>query len=131
MGAKNGSQRQSGATGASGGRRNHPHSVKKFNRFGKRHSTMSVHCSHASVPKEGAIVTLSQCRPLSKTVRFNVLKREKLWTHGCGIPDPVQIFVITFTGKTITSNVEASDTDDNVKAIFQDKPGPAAPHLCR
>ena len=33
----------------------------------------------------------------------------------------MQIFVKTVTGKTLTLDVEASDTIDNVKAIIQDK----------
>lgn len=48
--------------------------ARKFNRFEKRHSNMAVHCSPAFEPKEGDIITAGQCRPLAKTVRFNVLK---------------------------------------------------------
>merc|ERR1711904_344493 len=58
-------------------RRNYLHYIKKFNRFEKRHTNLAAHCSPAFDVKEGDILTVGQCRPLCKTVRFNVLKVEK------------------------------------------------------
>merc|ERR1719498_113239 len=55
-------------------RKHYLHYVKKFNRFEKRHKNVPVHCSPAFDITDGDIVTAGQCRPLSKTVRFNVLK---------------------------------------------------------
>ena len=59
-------------------RRNYLHFIKKYNRFEKRHTNVPAHCSPAfSRIQEGDIVTIGQCRPISKTVRFNVLKVEQ------------------------------------------------------
>ena len=56
-------------------RRDYLHYIKKYNRFEKRHKNLAAHCSPAFPRvKEGDVVTVGQCRPLSKTVRFNVLK---------------------------------------------------------
>ncbi|XP_009149783.1 40S ribosomal protein S11-3 isoform X1 [Brassica rapa] len=81
-------------------RRNYLHFVKKYQRFDsyikftfvhmtfftsmfilyfvvryeKRHSNIPAHVSPCFRVKEGDHVIIGQCRPLSKTVRFNVLK---------------------------------------------------------
>ena len=55
-------------------RREYLHYVSKYNRFEKRHKNVSVHVSPAFRVQVGDIVTAGQCRPLSKTVRFNVVK---------------------------------------------------------
>jgi ribosomal protein uS17 len=56
-------------------RRDYLQYFPKYRRFGKKHRNMSVHCSPA-FPNvgEGDIVTVGQCRPLAKTVRFNVIE---------------------------------------------------------
>ena len=55
-------------------RRDYLHYISKYQRYEKRHSNVPVHVSPAFRVKEGDIVTAGECRPLSKTVRFNVLK---------------------------------------------------------
>ena len=55
-------------------RRDFLHFIKKYNRYEKRHKNIAVHCSPCFRVKEGDIVTVGECRPLSKTVSFNVLK---------------------------------------------------------
>ncbi|XP_018914895.1 small ribosomal subunit protein uS17 isoform X1 [Bemisia tabaci] len=59
-------------------RRDYLHYIPKYNRFEKRHTNVSVHMSPCFRDVElGDIVTIGECRPLSKTVRFNVLKVAK------------------------------------------------------
>jgi small subunit ribosomal protein S11e len=55
-------------------RRDYLHYVPKYNRYEKRHRNISVHCSPAFNVKEGDIIVIGECRPLCKTVSFNVLK---------------------------------------------------------
>jgi len=55
-------------------RRDYLHFIKKYRRFEKRHRNVTCHVSPAFHVKEGDIVTIGQCRPLSKTIRYNVLK---------------------------------------------------------
>jgi small subunit ribosomal protein S11e len=55
-------------------RRDYLHFVKKYQRYQKHHHNIPAHCSPAFKRiTEGDIATICQCRPLSKTVRFNVI----------------------------------------------------------
>uniref|UniRef100_UPI00358E7F16 small ribosomal subunit protein uS17 n=1 Tax=Myxine glutinosa TaxID=7769 RepID=UPI00358E7F16 len=59
-------------------RRDYLHYIRKYNRFEKRHKNLSVHLSPCFRDVQtGDTVTVGECRPLSKTVRFNVLKVTK------------------------------------------------------
>lgn len=55
-------------------RREYLHYVPKYNRYEKRHKNLPVHASPAFRIEAGDSVVVGQCRPLSKTVRFNVLR---------------------------------------------------------
>lgn len=64
-------------------RREYLHFVQKYNRYEKRHKNLAAHLSPCFIGvNPGDIVTVGQCRPLSKTVRFNVLKVQKNITKG-------------------------------------------------
>jgi len=58
-------------------RRDYLHFIRKYHRYEKRHKTLPVHCSPCFRVSPGDQVLVGQCRPLSKTVRFNVLKITK------------------------------------------------------
>ncbi len=51
--------------------------VSKFQRYEKRHSTMHAHNPPCINAQPGDIVTIAECRPLSKTKSFVVVKAEK------------------------------------------------------
>ena len=55
-------------------RRNYLHYVNKYQRYMKRHKNFTVHCSPCFEPAVGDDVIVGQCRPLSKTIRYNVLQ---------------------------------------------------------
>ena len=55
-------------------RRDYLHFISKYRRFEKRHKNTAVHVSPAFRVKAGDEIMAGQCRPLSKTVRFNMLK---------------------------------------------------------
>lgn len=55
-------------------RRNYLHFIKKYGRYEKRHKNLPAHVSPALKVRVGDNVIVGQCRPLSKTVRFNVVE---------------------------------------------------------
>jgi small subunit ribosomal protein S11e len=55
-------------------RRDYLHYIKKYQRYEKRHANIAAHISPCFRCHEGDTVVVGQCRPLSKTVRFNVLR---------------------------------------------------------
>jgi len=55
-------------------RKDYLHYIKKYNRFEKRHKNTPVHVSPCFRVRPGDSILAGQCRPLSKTVRFNMLK---------------------------------------------------------
>lgn len=57
-------------------RRDYLHYVAKYRRYERRHKNLTAHVSPCFRVKEGDFVTVGECRPLSKTIRFNVLKVE-------------------------------------------------------
>ena len=73
-------------------RRDYLHYVPKYNRYEKRHKNIPAHCSPCFIVKEGDIVTIGQCRPLSKTVRFNVVKVQSEELSGAGNKKKFTIF---------------------------------------
>ncbi|KII71635.1 40S ribosomal protein S11 [Thelohanellus kitauei] len=59
-------------------RREYLHFVQKYKRYERRHKNISSHISPAFInAKVGDSVVIGECRPLSKTVRFNVVKVNK------------------------------------------------------
>merc|ERR1711934_304427 len=58
-------------------RRDYLHFITKYNRYEKRHKMVTDHCSPAFDPRMGDEVTLGQCRPIAKTVMFNVVKLDE------------------------------------------------------
>ena len=74
-------------------RRDYLQFVSKYRRFEKRHRNMSVHCSPAfKNVGEGDVVTIGQCRPLAKTVRFNVLEHNPIANKSLNVKKVFRVF---------------------------------------
>merc|ERR1712072_1636664 len=55
-------------------RRDYLHYITKYRRYKKRHKMISAHCAPCFDARPGDEVMIGECRPLTKTVRFNVLE---------------------------------------------------------
>merc|ERR1712036_133044 len=55
-------------------RRDYLHYITKYRRYEKRHKMISAHCAPCFDARPGDEVMIGECRPLTKTVRFNVLE---------------------------------------------------------
>jgi len=52
--------------------------VPKYDRYEKRSSRISVHKPDCIAVKEGDQVTVGECRPISKTKSFVIIKKEEV-----------------------------------------------------
>merc|ERR1711865_4273 len=59
-------------------RRDYLHYISRYRRYEKRHKMISAHCSPCFDARPGDMVMVGQCRPLSKTVKFNVISLTEL-----------------------------------------------------
>merc|ERR1712137_1119878 len=66
-------------------RRDYLHYQKKYRRYEKRHKMISAHCSPAFDARPGDEVIIGETRPLSKTVRFNVLEVHEKVSRNTGL----------------------------------------------
>merc|ERR1712178_196064 len=66
-------------------RRDYLHYQKKYRRYEKRHKMISAHCSPAFDARPGDEVIIGECRPLAKTVRYNVLEVHEKVSRNTGL----------------------------------------------
>ncbi|KAE8735427.1 putative protein phosphatase 2C 27 [Hibiscus syriacus] len=76
-------------------------SLPSIFRYEKRHSNIPAHISPCFRVKEGDHVIIGQCRPLSKTVRFNVLKVIPAGSSGGGKKAFTGMFLYLLTSPVV------------------------------
>ncbi len=55
----------------------HLHNVRKYNRGERRRSRLSAHIPPCISAQDGDVVTIGECRPLSKTISFVVVENRR------------------------------------------------------
>ena len=74
-------------------RRDYLQYVSKYRRFEKRHRNISVHCFPCfKNVGEGDIVSIGQCRPLAKTVKFNVIEHAPCTNKALNVKKIFRVF---------------------------------------
>jgi small subunit ribosomal protein S11e len=74
-------------------RRDYLQYIPKYRRFEKRHHKLAAHCSPCfENVTEGDIVTVGQCRPLAKTVKFNVIEHKPSVNKSVNVKKVFRVF---------------------------------------
>merc|ERR1712010_378285 len=66
-------------------RRDYLHYITKYRRYEKRHKMISAHCSPCFDARPGDEVIIGETRPLTKTVRYNVVEVHEKVSRNTGL----------------------------------------------
>ena len=101
----------------------HPEVQRSIEDPAERTYTLEVGDAIQRLDGPPAVVQKIEHLPTARTVYNITVERTHVYFAGGFLAHNMQIFVKTLTGKTITLDVEASDTIENTKQKIQDKEG--------